>query len=178
MERTPYHTLMRTGATPAELISLAEAKLYLRIDHSEDDLFISESIVAVRHYAERYTGRSLVTQDWLVTYRDCVPSELTLPMPPIQSVTSITLTDADGNDTVVDSSNYRLVTSQVLALDTAFAATLISIVFTAGESATEATALKQAMFSHIAVQYDHRSHQAPLPESLRTLYDGHREIRV
>ncbi len=47
-----------------EPVSLAEAKLHLRVDYSNDDLLIAALITAARQHAENDTRRALVTQTW------------------------------------------------------------------------------------------------------------------
>ncbi len=51
-------------APTEEPVSLAEAKLHLRVDYSNDDLLIAALITAARQHAENDTGRALVTQTW------------------------------------------------------------------------------------------------------------------
>ena len=45
-----------------EPISLADAKQYLRVDFSDDDMVIANIIIRAREYAEQITGRALATQ--------------------------------------------------------------------------------------------------------------------
>ena len=47
-----------------EPVSLAEAKLHLRVDFSDDDALISAYIIAARQKAESITRRALITQSW------------------------------------------------------------------------------------------------------------------
>lgn len=100
-----------TVVTPpaSEPVSRAEAKLDLRLnddDQTEDEL-IDEYIAAAREHVENTTWRALTTQTLEAAF-DRWPqgSELVLPRPPLQSVTSITYTDADGVETVWDGANY------------------------------------------------------------------------
>jgi uncharacterized phiE125 gp8 family phage protein len=55
-----------TLVTPpaAEPIELAEAKLHLRVDGTDEDALITAAIVAARQHAEDYTGRALLPQTW------------------------------------------------------------------------------------------------------------------
>ena len=59
---------MLTQLSPpsAEPLSLAEAKLHLRVgaDITEDDGLIAALIVTARQQAEHRTGRALVSQQW------------------------------------------------------------------------------------------------------------------
>ena len=54
-------------APQAEPLTLAEAKLHLRVENYvfEDDVLINALIIAARQYAEQLTGRSIVNQQWL-----------------------------------------------------------------------------------------------------------------
>jgi uncharacterized phiE125 gp8 family phage protein len=46
-----------------EPLTLAETKLYLRVDHPDDDQAILRLIQTAREAAEEYLRRSLLTQD-------------------------------------------------------------------------------------------------------------------
>lgn len=43
------------------IVTVAEVKAFLRIDHEEDDTFIKELIEAAQEWAEEYCGHSLET---------------------------------------------------------------------------------------------------------------------
>lgn len=98
-----------TVVTPpaAEPVSTTQAKLHLRVDISADDTLIANLVQAAREHVEVFLRRALVTQTWEYVM-DAFPAEswLALPRPPLQSVTSITYYDEDGNGTVFSSSNY------------------------------------------------------------------------
>ena len=47
-----------------EPVSLAEAKLHLRVDIADDDALITALISAARQAAETITGRQIVTARW------------------------------------------------------------------------------------------------------------------
>ena len=51
-------------APTEEPVSLAEAKLHLRVDYTNDDVLIGALITAARQHAENDTRRALVTQTW------------------------------------------------------------------------------------------------------------------
>ena len=50
----------QTIAPVAEPVTLAEAKLHMRVEISDDDTLISRMIVAARQHCETYTGRAFV----------------------------------------------------------------------------------------------------------------------
>lgn len=95
--------------TPAamEPVSLAEAKLHMRVDSSDDDAYILGLIATARRWVESFRNQALVTQtlDW---YLDSWPAsgQFDVPRPPLQSVTSITLYDTANAASTVSSAVY------------------------------------------------------------------------
>jgi len=59
--------LVRTTAPAAEPVTLAEAKMHLRVIDSSEDSLISMLIASARQHAETITRRALVTQSWKLT---------------------------------------------------------------------------------------------------------------
>lgn len=95
-------SLFLVTAPKVEPLTLAEAKSHLRVDdsiHDEDGL-IEGLIVAAREYAETFTHRALITQTWdlkLDEFPCWQTSEpIVLPLPPVQSVTSVSYIDTTG----------------------------------------------------------------------------------
>lgn len=97
-------------APGTEPITRTEAKLHLRVDHTADDSLIDALITAARRQVEIHTGRALVTQTWDLTF-DCWPcgDAIDIPLPPLQSVTSVTYYDTADAATVWSSANYQVV---------------------------------------------------------------------
>lgn len=91
---------IRVVTPPAgEPVTLAEAKLWLRIDDdiTDQDAMILGLIAAMRAYAENLTGRAFVERT-LELRLDCFPARaIELPHPPLQSVSSISYQDVNGN---------------------------------------------------------------------------------
>lgn len=101
-----------TMTTPpaAEPISLTEAKLHLRVDHTDDDLFITGLIRAARERAEFVTRRQLV----LATYQlklDEFSTYIELPRYPAVVISSIKYINAAGVLTTITATDYTLYTS-------------------------------------------------------------------
>lgn len=90
-----------------EPVSLTEAKLHLRVDISDDDNLITPLIQAARETVEDISRRALITQVWKYIL-DEFPSgdEIVLPLPPLQSVASITYKDQDGSSFTFSSGDY------------------------------------------------------------------------
>jgi uncharacterized phiE125 gp8 family phage protein len=102
----------------AEPISLAEARLHLRLDAYDspathpDDLLVEGLITTAREMAEQFTGRSIGVQtlEWALDEFPCPPrlwrwwtgyaTPIELPCSPVNDLISITYTDADGEHVI------------------------------------------------------------------------------
>lgn len=71
---------LKQTATGDEPITLAEVKLYSKIDYTTEDSLITNLITAVRQQIEKFTGLSLVVSTY-EAYWDYLPEEVTLPYP-------------------------------------------------------------------------------------------------
>ena len=116
-------SLVETTPPTVEPISLEEAKLWLRVDHTEEDDLITELEKSARRSCEAFTRRSFINTTWtlkldefpsaecrtsLASISSARSDEITLPRSPLSSVTSITYTDTDGNTQTVSASNYTV----------------------------------------------------------------------
>lgn len=83
---------LRVSVDPtAEPVSLDETKLYLRVDHSEDDAMILGMIAAARQYCEAVTKRSFTVQT-MQMYADEFPYTDVIDIPrPFYSTTDVTV---------------------------------------------------------------------------------------
>lgn len=83
---TEYIT--ETSVSSTEPLTVAEAKLHLRVDISTDDTYIGDLITSARMWCEEYCQRSFVQH----TYRADLPyfaDVMELPLGPVQSISSI-----------------------------------------------------------------------------------------
>ena len=64
-----------------EPVTLAEAKLHMRVDVSDDKTLIEAMISAARDMVERYTGRTLIYTAYRLIY-DVWPYDIELPRSP------------------------------------------------------------------------------------------------
>lgn len=77
-----------------EPLSLAEAKLHLRVDGTDEDALIGDLIKAAREECEQETGRALVRQTWEATF-DAFDSALRLTRAPFLAVVSLNYVDTN-----------------------------------------------------------------------------------
>jgi uncharacterized phiE125 gp8 family phage protein len=125
--------LTLTAPPPVEPISLAEAKVFLRVDIGADDALIAALVTAARGACERFTGRALVTQTWTL-FRDAWPGAtrprahlsdgartgafavaprgaIELPRPPLLSIVHVKTYDDADTATIWPASNYLVDTA-------------------------------------------------------------------
>jgi uncharacterized phiE125 gp8 family phage protein len=90
-----------------EPVTLDEAKAHLKVDTTDDDALITRLIAAARARAEWHTGRAFITQSWML-WSDCWAKRVEIPLPPLQTVTAVTVHAPDGTATVIDPSAYTV----------------------------------------------------------------------
>lgn len=95
--------------TPATAlaVSLAEAKLHLRVDTSAEDTSITLMVMAAMEAAEQATGRAIMPQTWELAL-DAFPSAFELTRVPAASVTSIKYWDTTDTQQTLGTQLYTL----------------------------------------------------------------------
>lgn len=174
-------SLMRTIAPASEPLTLSEAKSYLRIDNTHEDILIGDLIVASRMMAEHWLKRSLITQTWKLSYDDYVCDEVPLPMGPVSSISSVIVFNRDGSSQTIDPDVYVLnAAKNTILLDTALFGFRIEITYITGYGNSTAVPkpIKQGMLAHIASMYDCRgeSDDSSIPRQSVGLYMPFREL--
>ncbi|MDE2112955.1 MAG: phage head-tail connector protein [Alphaproteobacteria bacterium] len=152
----------------AEPVSLAEAKAHLKLDTADEDDLVTALIVAARARAEWHSGRALVTQGWTL-WLDAWPRDgIEIPLPPLQSVTRLTVYAPDDAPRTLDPSVYQVDASSVPARlrlkenvspPTGLRAmNAVELVFTAGYGTADAVPapLKQAILQIVADLHTNR----------------------
>ena len=176
-----------TTAPTAEPLSLQEVKEYLRVTDSTDERVVRPLIETARRMAEEHMGRAIMSQtisfftdayDELADplwegfrtgpYLNYYKNYLTIPRPPVTSVTSVsTFNDSDTETTMAASRYYldsvrepaRIVLRQGETFPTALrVANAIKVVYVAGYTSAYAVPepIKLGMLQHIAFLYEHR----------------------
>ena len=111
----PIHSALVCTIPPAtEPVTLAQAKAQCRVEITDDDVLIGALITAGRRYAEVAQRRALITSTWVYSLDNFpifgssafVAGEIRLPIPPVQSVSSVQYYDIGGNLNTLDPSRY------------------------------------------------------------------------
>lgn len=180
-----------------EPVSLAETKVYLRVDHFDEDALIASLITTARLQVEAGLGLALIDQQWMMQ-ADCWPLSgvVEVPLRPLQSVDEIRVLDADGAATIVDSISYAVDATSApprIASRTGFwprpGARLagIEIDLTVGFGADAADVpddLRQALLALVAHWYEHRgpaeqgSASPAIPNSVSRLLSPYKAVRL
>ena len=153
-----------------EPISLAEAKLHLRLDLTTEDVLIAALITAAREHCEILTWRALATQtvEMILNNFPSVNS-IELSRPPLQSVTSVKYKNSAGVETTMAITDYIVIADKtpgeiILPYSRQwpsfipFPSGAVRIRYVCGHSTllTIPISIKQAMLLIIGHLYEHR----------------------
>lgn len=95
-----------TTSPTIEPISLAELKLFARIDGTDEDSLLNSFIESARRACENYLGRTLIEQTITLKMDYWPDTQIELPRPPLISITAVETLDESDVATVYSSSNY------------------------------------------------------------------------
>lgn len=186
--------LVLTTSPAEEPISLDEAKIHLRVDHADEDAYITALITAARGYAEQTTGRPFITQSW-AAYADGFCSVMELKAN-LQAVSEIRYTDTDGAQQVLAASVYKadphsVIGSVRLDYNQSWPSSRgdrnnVEIDFTCGygDAAAVPPEIKQAMLLIIGNLYENRESTvigvsaSDLPMGVDMLLSMHSMVRI
>lgn len=108
--RAPTRSLILNAGPSAEIITTANAKTWLRVDHANDDTLIDNLVKTARAAAETWLDRAFLDQTWeywLDEYDSLLLGDvIELPRAPLQSITSIASYDDDNAATTFTSTRY------------------------------------------------------------------------
>ena len=103
----PYGKLVLHTAPTSTVISLSEAKAFLRIDsdYDDDNTYITSLINVATQVVEEFTRRRLMTQTYKIFY-DEFPPYIDLQVGDVASVSGIKYFDESNTQVTLHSSNY------------------------------------------------------------------------
>lgn len=183
------------SAPATEPVSLAEAKLHLKIETADtaDDTLVTYLIKAAREQAEEYTRRSFIETTWErrmdTFFDDGQDGIILLKKNPVKSITSIKYLDVDGVEQTIASTYYNLLTGdEPMGVEPAYNyswpahredAQRVRVQFKAGY-ATVPSSIKAALLLIIGHLYENREDVVvgrqvnQLPSGSRYLLDPYR----
>lgn len=179
MSNYPPRQSVLITAPAAEPLTLAEIKLFLRVDGSDEDSLIDTLTVVAREMAEKYLRRMLITQSWRMSQVYVDGQNIALVPGPVQSITSVK-TELNGTQTTLDSGDYTLQLNDMLELETNPTADKIIVEFVTGYGDAEdvPAPIKQGLLHCISHLYHYREESATLSPQATALWEGYREVRV
>ena len=182
----------------AEIVSLDDAKVHLRVDGTDDDDLITMLEAAAEAHLDGYSGvlgRCLIDQVWrqdFVGFDWC----LRLPFPDVSAIGSVKYYDTDNVQQTIDSANYQLLederssfvqfTSTFSWPSTYYRPDPVSVQFTAGYGAAAddvPAAIRAAILLTIGHLYANReavgdNTQMALPLGVDALITPYRRVGV
>ena len=176
----PPRQFVQEVAPAVEPLTLAEVKLFLRIDGNEEDRLIAGLIAVGRQKVEQHIRGSLLTQSWKLCQQYRAGEPIRLSLGPIQSITSVTLIE-NGVSQLVNSDEYSFASaSDELTVSSSLQADSIEVVFVAGyEEVSDIPApIKQGILQLIAHLYEGREEGDEIPALIRQLIQSYRKVSI
>ena len=185
--------LVQTSTSFDEPISVEELRQHLRIEHNDEDSYLSMLISSARALAENCIDGIIADRNYSLTV-DSFSSSMKLPIRPIDPTSiAIAYVDASGNAATVDSYNYSsdLFSTVIYPADneswptTEEGSNKVTITFTAGLLGVEGAMpsdVKHALLMIAGTLYDQREdHTAQVklhdvPTSSQMLLDGYKKV--
>lgn len=171
-----------------EPVSLAAAKLYLRVDHDAEDSLIASLVRTAREAVEVFTGRALIIRRVIETRDGWTPGPdgaVRLALAPVATVHAIRVARADGVMAAfgeaprVETDSGRLWLGAYPA--PAFPTAGVEIDYTAGYGAGETACpapLRQAVLIATAALYENREAATPLVDGARALATLYARVKL
>jgi uncharacterized phiE125 gp8 family phage protein len=179
----------------AEPLSVTDAKAYLRVETSDDDVLIASLIAAARSHVEALSRCVLLTQTWRLALDGWPPDGCIKPrLAPLNTVTAARVYDEAGAAHAIDPENFVLDAAQgVIAVrpcslpqpGRAIAGIEIDVAAGFGDASSDVPpALTQALRMLLAHWYDNRgliaigASIAVMPPSVNALISSHRVLSL
>lgn len=171
-----------------EPIALAQAKLFLRVDHDDEDSLIEALVKAARLHVEDATGRRLMAQSWRIVLDEWPAGPVRVPLYPVMAIAAARLRAADGHseEIAVDDAVIDAVRGEIRLMERPpprrpFAGIEIDVEVGHAEPDEVPDTLLQATRMILAHWYEHRSSartDIALPAGVTTLLASQRVRRL
>jgi len=165
-----------------EPVTAQEIKDFLRVTDNSEDALIASLNIAARSGIERYLRKSLITQTWRLTMANNASGQVYLPYGPVQTITSVKITDRNGSaQTVLSASTYYLNAAKVcVVFDSILSGDFLEITYAAGfgEDASYIPApIKQAIIQYAAYMFECRD-STDIPDKALAMISGYKQLAV
>jgi len=161
----PYGKLELVQAPATTLVSLSEAKTHLRIEHSNDDTYITTLINVATDIVEEFTRRKLVTQTWNI-YFDEFPPYIDLQLGIVRQVSQVGYFNQDDVFVILPSTEYdvdliakpgRIYQASGKSFPQTYEkANAVKVTFDVGNASEVPSAFKQAILIIVGRYYENR----------------------
>ena len=135
------------STTGTEIVSVADAKAYMRVDTSDDDTLIGTMIEQARIWCENYIGKDIVAKSRQY-YLEEVNNRFSIPFSPLDSISSVTVEGSSA-----DYDTYGLY-DEIIELDQLPAQDIKVSYLTLG---MDNGLLQQAILQLVSTYYDNRA---------------------
>ena len=174
-----YNLYLKSLTFPKKApLPLNQLKNFLSIDvnyHNQDDL-LEDLLNMATEYAEWYTEKSFMRQEWKIVCIGQIPNRIYLPYGPIISVEKIILEDG----TALSTNSYvvEIIGSYVQFFFLGYYGK-IEIIYTSGHDDTGKIPafVREGILWHVSYAY-HNRNDIHLMSNVRKLYDQFREVRL
>lgn len=162
------------SVTGSELVSVAEAKLFTRIDTSADDTLIDDMITQARVFIENYISRDVVAKN-RTYYVDYTNGLFDLPFAPIASISSVTVEGEAATYDILGLDDYSI------ELHGGPSKHVKVTYVTAGITDS---AIKQAILQLVSTLYDNRADYvtgtivSDVPSNVKSLLAGYKTMFI
>tara|TARA_R100000773_G_C4159297_1_gene77853 strand:+ start:77 stop:595 length:519 start_codon:yes stop_codon:yes gene_type:complete len=136
------------STTGSEIVSVSDAKSFIRIDTSDDDTLLLNMIKQARIWCENYIGKDIVAKSRQY-YKEIANGRFEIPFAPIASITSVTV-----ENEAVTYETYGLY-DDIIEINTLGNHKDIIVSYTT--SGQDDPLLQQAILQFVSTLYDNRA---------------------
>lgn len=149
--------LKKIKTSTALPLTIGEIKVFLRIDHDDEDELLRTLTHTAMTRLEQYTGMSIMEQHWHAVYCNETQYYIMLPKHPIQKIISVQLVDISGVKRALPETMYSL-DDDVLYFSITPCAFMTHIHYVAGIGIVDDIehGVKTALLEMVANMYENR----------------------
>lgn len=168
------HQIKIISESSTEIISVADAKNYIRIDTTADDTLLGLMIVSARKQAESYISRDIIAKN-RTYYVPKTDGEIDLLFGPIDEVNTVTVKGATAEYTTLGLDDLTVVLN---------AGPAVNLEINYDTTGMSDGLLKQVLLQMVSSLYDNRTDYVQgitvneLPSNFRRILDGYKYMFI